>query len=301
MSGRKWTIFSILTAIPLGLAGLGFGAMSINPPFMIQGWVPTIFFISAGILLVTALCYLIISMTNKFRKEKEASKHINDGTVLLQLLDDIYQEVRSVTEQTINGLRDRRWQGINRVFEDVTGIDPDEVAVAVQYWTLKGVAQFMSGEEITVDKDASELAEKIKNAIGSKKNPELLATDLTLSIRHRFLDQQLKRNRNYRNHQRLLRRERDKFPDEGVSNAVDSFLDHTFKVNAVWVVAEFDLIGISSFEKAFEYKILPGRIILRVEDVPNQAEREMERFRNKVAVNIEAYLREKTGRIVHRK
>jgi hypothetical protein len=67
------------------------------------------------------------------------------------------------------------------------------------------------------------------------------------------------------------------------------------------VVAEYDLTGIPSFERTFEYKILPGRIVLRVEEVPNQAAREMERFRNKVAIAIDYYLREKAGRIVHRK
>jgi hypothetical protein len=159
----------------------------------------------------------------------------------------------------------------------------------------------MNGDEITAPEEAEEFAEKITKEIGSNKNSELLATDLSLSIRHRFLDAQLKKDRTYKNLQLMLRRERDNFPDEAVCNAIDSFLDHSFKVNAVWAMAEYDLVGIPSVEKTFDYKILPGRIVLRVEDVPNQAANEMERFRNKVAVAIYTYLKEKAGRVVHKK
>lgn len=187
------------------------------------------------------------------------------------------------------------------VFEDVTGINPNAVAIAVQYWTLKGVAQFMTGTEITVIQEAGELAEKMTKAIGTNKKPELLATDLCLSIRHRYLDTQLKTDRTYKHLERLLRRERDKYPDEAICNAIDSFLDHSFKVNAIWMVAEYDLAGIPSFERTFEYKLLPGPIVLRVEDIPNQVANEMERLRNKVAVAINNYLKEKSGKIVHRK
>ena len=300
MSGRQWTIFGILIAVALGLAGLGFAAMSTNPPFTVPAWLPTTFFVVAGSLFIFSLAHLIFNVANN-KKEKRENTQSSDDVILLQLLDEIYQKIRLTTEKTIDWLRDHQWQGINKVFEDVTGMNPDEVVLAIQYWTLKGVAQFMSGDEITVGNDAREMAEKIRDAVGSPKNPELLAFDLSLSIRHRFLDKRLKRDRTYDNLQLRLRRERDKFPDEAVSNAVDSFLDHSFKVNAVWIIAEYDLVGIPSFEKTFEYKILPNRIVLRVEDIPNQASKEMERFRNKVGVAINAYLKEKAGRIVHRK
>ena len=274
--------------------------MSTNPPFTVPAWLPTTFFVVAGSLFIFSLAHLIFNVANN-KKEKRENTQSSDDVILLQLLDEIYQKIRLTTEKTIDWLRDHQWQGINKVFEDVTGMNPDEVVLAIQYWTLKGVAQFMSGDEITVGNDAREMAEKIRDAVGSPKNPELLAFDLSLSIRHRFLDKRLKRDRTYDNLQLRLRRERDKFPDEAVSNAVDSFLDHSFKVNAVWIIAEYDLVGIPSFEKTFEYKILPNRIVLRVEDIPNQASKEMERFRNKVGVAINAYLKEKAGRIVHRK
>jgi len=244
---------------------------------------------------------MVHCIVNKNKKQREDKSRLNDGTVLLRLLDETHQEIRSITQRTIDRLRDHKWQGMGGVFEDVTGINPDTIAIAVQYWTLKGVAQFMIGDEITALEEAGELAEKMAKEIGANKNSDLLAADLSLSIRHRFLDAQLKKDHNYNNLQLLLRRERDKFPDEVICNAVDLFLDHSFKVNAIWVVAEYDLVGIPGIEKTFEYKILPGRIVLRVEDVPNQAANEMEKSRNKVAVAINAYLKEKAGRMVHRK
>ncbi|MDD5038215.1 MAG: hypothetical protein PHN78_02745 [Dehalococcoidales bacterium] len=300
MGGKQWTIFSILIGTTLTLIGLGFAAMSTNPAFKVQSWVPYIFFIAAGILFIFAIGYLIHSIVNKRQKKRENERQPNDGTILLQLLDEIHQKVSLITERTINRLRDYQWQGIDRVFEDVTGISPHEFAIAVQYWVLKGIAQFMMGEEITVDKEARETTAKMMTKIGTAKNPERLATDLSLSIRHRFLDQQLKRDHAYNILHRSLRRERDKYPDEAVSRAIESYLDHSFKVNAAWVIAEFDLAGIPSFEQTFEYRILPGHIVLKVEDIPNQAAIEMERFRNKVAVAINAYLKEEQGRIVHR-
>lgn len=297
MSGKQWTIFGILVAVALGLAGLGFGAMSTSPRFSVPSWVPIIFFIAAAIALFFSLAYLV---NNSKKRHEEKRQHI-DGTGLLRLLDETHQEITLITKRTIDKLRDRQWQGMDGVFEDVTGINPNDITIAMQYWTLKGVAQFMSGDEITAPQEAEEWSEKMAKEIGANKNFELLATDLSLSIRHRFLDEQLKKDHTYKNLQIMLRRERDKYPDEAICNAIDSFLDHSFKVNAVWAVAEYDLVGIPSLEKTFEYKLLPGPIVLRVEDVPNQAANEMERFRNKVAVAINTHLKEQAGRVVHKK
>jgi len=300
MSGKQLAISGILLTVALGLAGLGFQTMSTNPLFVMPKWMPIVFFIASGIVLFVSLGYIALCIFSK-KKQKEGKQKHNDGTVLLQLLDENYQELRSVTERTINRLRDQQWQGMGEVFKDVTGINPDSVSDAMQYWTIKGLVQFKSGEEITVDKEADEFSKKIAKEIGSNKDPESLATNLTLSIRHRFLDGQLKKDRAYKNLQQFLRRERDKYPDQAICDAVDLYLEHSFMVNAVWVVAEYDLVGIPAFEKTFEYKILPGPIVLRVEDVPNQAGREMEKYRNKVAVAIDNYLKEKAGRIVHKK
>jgi hypothetical protein len=301
MSGKQLAISGILLTVALGLAGLGFQAMSTNPLFVMPKRMPIVFFIVAGIILFVALVFIARCILSNKNKQREGKKQYSNGTVLLQLIDETYQEISSITGHTIDRLRDLQWQGMGEVFKDVTGINPDSVSDAMQYWTIKGLVQFKSGEEITVDKEADEFSKKIAKEIGSNKDPESLATNLTLSIRHRFLDGQLKKDRAYKNLQQFLRRERDKYPDQAICDAVDLYLEHSFMVNAVWVVAEYDLVGIPAFEKTFEYKILPGPIVLRVEDVPNQAGREMEKYRNKVAVAIDHYLKEKAGRIVHKK
>ncbi|MBI3040604.1 MAG: hypothetical protein HYY80_02985, partial [Chloroflexi bacterium] len=168
MSGKQWTIFGILMAVALGLAGLGFAAMSTNPPFAVASWVPIVFFVAAGMIFAYSLSFFTHNMIYNTKREKEARRQPNDGTVLLRLLDETHQKIHLVAENTINRLRDNGWQGMDKVFEDMTGINPNEVAIALQYWALKGVAQFMSGSEITIEKDVSELAEYIKKEVGKK-------------------------------------------------------------------------------------------------------------------------------------
>lgn len=67
MTANKWG----LVATILALVGLGFAAMSINPPFAIPSWVPSIFFVAAGI---TLLWLIILLRKNKKNKQIEAIK-----------------------------------------------------------------------------------------------------------------------------------------------------------------------------------------------------------------------------------
>lgn len=52
MTSQKWQLAGWLFAAVLTLIGLGFAAMSVNVPFHVAGWVPLVFFVSAGILLL---------------------------------------------------------------------------------------------------------------------------------------------------------------------------------------------------------------------------------------------------------
>ena len=69
MSTKQLTIFGLLVGTALALAGLGFGAMSINQPFTTPRWVPIIFFVLAGIILIYSIVYLIYNWIhgNKYK------------------------------------------------------------------------------------------------------------------------------------------------------------------------------------------------------------------------------------------
>jgi hypothetical protein len=55
MTANKWG----LVATILALVGLGFAAMSTNPPFTINPWVPTAFFIAAGLTVLWLIILLV--------------------------------------------------------------------------------------------------------------------------------------------------------------------------------------------------------------------------------------------------
>lgn len=61
MSGNKWALLT--TA--LALAGLGFAAMSTNPPFYIPSWVPIVFFVLAGISFIWLIILFLKGKINK--------------------------------------------------------------------------------------------------------------------------------------------------------------------------------------------------------------------------------------------
>jgi len=68
MSANKWALLT--TA--LALAGLGFAAMSTNPPFNVPHWVPSAFFVAAGIAFLWLIILLIRGNISK-RLKTEAT------------------------------------------------------------------------------------------------------------------------------------------------------------------------------------------------------------------------------------
>ena len=58
MSANKWG----LVATILALVGLGFAAMSTNPPFTVPDWVPYAFFVAAGLVTLWLIILLAIEV-----------------------------------------------------------------------------------------------------------------------------------------------------------------------------------------------------------------------------------------------
>lgn len=111
MTGKQWTIFGILVAASLGLAALGFAAMSTNPPFTVLGWVPMVFFIAAGIVFIFSLGYMFHGTFDITRKQKDDKRRLNDGTFLLQLLDEMHEKISSITKNTIDRIEHNNGMG----------------------------------------------------------------------------------------------------------------------------------------------------------------------------------------------
>ncbi len=65
MTANKWG----LVATFLALLGLGFAAMSINPPFSIPSYLPAIFFIAAGVVFIWLIVLLIRGKKSKQKEE----------------------------------------------------------------------------------------------------------------------------------------------------------------------------------------------------------------------------------------
>ena len=68
MTTKKWKITVAGITVILGLLALGFAAMSTNPPFIVPNWVPTLFFILAGICFVALVTYLIVTLHHEDRE-----------------------------------------------------------------------------------------------------------------------------------------------------------------------------------------------------------------------------------------
>lgn len=87
MTGKHWTIFIFLMTTVFVLIGLGFAAMSTNPPFVVSAWVPNAFFIAAAIIFVIAIIFLIYSIKNNKNRKVQ---NISDST--RQSIRDYRQE-----------------------------------------------------------------------------------------------------------------------------------------------------------------------------------------------------------------
>jgi hypothetical protein len=75
MNGKQWGIFWGMVSAAGILAGLGFAAMSINPPFTIPEWLPTVFFTSAGCAFLLSIGYLIYNIINQSKKTALQKKY----------------------------------------------------------------------------------------------------------------------------------------------------------------------------------------------------------------------------------
>jgi len=59
MTKQKWVVLLTAGSTILVIVGLGFAAMSTNPPFTVPLWLPTAFFSLAGLMTIALVAYLM--------------------------------------------------------------------------------------------------------------------------------------------------------------------------------------------------------------------------------------------------
>jgi hypothetical protein len=65
MTTKKWTITGVLIPIALGLAGLGFAAMSANPAYHIPNGLLILLFVLAGVVFIALIFYISNDTTKR--------------------------------------------------------------------------------------------------------------------------------------------------------------------------------------------------------------------------------------------
>jgi hypothetical protein len=89
MTANQWALLMVI----LALLGLGFAAMSTNPSFTIPNWIPTFFFIAAGLM---SLWFIVLVFIRRSRL-KVAIQNVRIGTLLFDDRREIIQFFISLT------------------------------------------------------------------------------------------------------------------------------------------------------------------------------------------------------------
>lgn len=217
----------------------------------------------------------------------------DDGLILLRLLDEDYHRLKDITKDTILKLRKRDWQDLDSASMSLMALSGIDFEEAVERILLANVIKFMTGQKITAVQDAERLAKQIKESPLFTRNPEHIAKDASVILREKlpYLKKRMEHDSTYRRLERQIARERDKFPSEAVSKAVDEYLDHSIKINAAWVMSTHDLDNMPIIEHLAGQR-LPMQFKVILMGLPGRMDEEMTRYRNKVAVAIFEHLKE---------
>lgn len=292
MTGKQWTVLGILLGAVLALAALGFAAMSTNPPFVVATWVPTLFFIASGIVFACSIGYLIYC--KKKKKEEQSDNYKKDGDLtLLALLDDVYQRLKLITRLTIRKMRSKKWKDVTSAYPNFMSLTDIDIDVAIQEIMLKNVFFFTAGKPMTIEEDSKQLVEKIQQSPLFTRNPEHTAKDASVILQEKvpYLKKKLDHDRIYKKLRKRIERERDKFPNEDISNTIDEYLDHSIKINAAWVLTTYDLDHMGNIE-SFVGRRFPIQFKIILWGLPGRMDEEMRSHRTKVAVAILKYHKE---------
>ena len=67
MTTKRWALVAIAATTVLALLGLGFAAMSTNPPFIVPNWVSLVFFVLAGLVALGTVMWLLLTRNKEIK------------------------------------------------------------------------------------------------------------------------------------------------------------------------------------------------------------------------------------------
>lgn len=74
---KRWMLVPTLLTLSLTLIALGFAAMSTNPAFVIPNWLPLVFFIMAGGIIIWLFVYLVSGRNDDIKLRKKRREIAN--------------------------------------------------------------------------------------------------------------------------------------------------------------------------------------------------------------------------------
>ena len=140
---------------------------------------------------------------------------------------------------------------------------------------------------MTIEEDGKQLAKQIQQSSLFTRNPEHIAKDASVILQEKvpYLKKKIDHDHTYKKLLKRTERERDKFPSEAVSNAIDEYLDHSVKINAAWVLSTYDLDHMGDIESMVG-RHFPMKFKVILWGLPGRMDEEMRRYRTQVAVAI---------------
>ena len=247
-----------------------------------------VMFGSIGITAISIIIACIFIFKHKGRAEDKNNTSRDGGLLLLELLDESYQRLKAITRMTIKKLRSKKWEDMHEsipfYISSLTNIDIDS---EIENIMAKNLYLFATGKTLTVIEDGKELAKKMKESPLFMRNPEDVSKDASILLKEKlpYLKKKIDRDRTYNKFLKKIERERDKYPSEDVSKAIDAFLDHSIKLNATWVLSTYDLDHMGDIE-SLAGRRLPMKLKIIMMGLPGRMDEEMRRLRNKVAISI---------------
>ncbi len=178
---------------------------------------------------------------------------------------------------------------------DLLWLTDIDIESAIEKILLDNVAKFMVGEKMTVIRDTSRLTTQIKKSPIYTRNPEELVKDASVILREKvpYLKKKIARDRVYKKLIKSIERERDRFPSESVSSAIDAYIDHSIKINAAWILSSHDLDKMGVIEHIAQRQ-MPMKLKIILMGLPGRMDEEMNQYRNKVAIAVFNYLKEES-------
>jgi hypothetical protein len=276
-------------------SGIGMFLLGIFLPILLEQFMMLNPIIRWGITILGVLIGVIFIVIGQLRIKQESSFSQDNSLVLLALLDEVYQRLKTITRLTIRKLRANEWEDVTSAYPYFMGLADLDIDAAIEEIMLRNVYFLTTGRPMTIVEESTRLAERIKQSSLFTRNPEHIAKDASILLEEKvpYLKKKLDHDRTYKKLIKRVERERDKYPSEAITNAIDEYMGHSVKINAAWILSTYDLDHMGVIEGIAGRRI-PMKFKIMLMGLPGRMDEEMRKYRTKVAVAILEYHKENT-------